>query len=75
MLYTLLFLARFLPFWAVPVALVFFELGIYHYGRRRRSLFLACFGVSGVLLISSILWIVYDGYWRAGMFLKRFIEG
>ena len=31
MLYFVLFLVRYLPFWAVPGALLFFDLGVYYY--------------------------------------------
>jgi hypothetical protein len=74
MLYTFLFLVRYYPFWAIPASLVFFELGTYHYHRRERILFGLLYGVSTFFVISSILWVVFEGYWRAPPFLKRFIE-
>ena len=74
MLYSLLFLVRFFPFWAVPLALVFFELGIYHFNRRERSMFVTFFASSGFFVILSILWIVFEGYWRAGPFVKRLFD-
>ena len=75
MLYTVLFFARFFPFWAVPLALVIFELGMYHFNRRVRSLFLACFSASFFLVVASILWVVFEGYWRAGPIIKNFWDG
>jgi len=74
MLYFFLFLVRFLPFWAIPFALVAFELGVYHYNRRERYPTLFYFGITGFLTVSSIIWLAFEGYWRAGPFFKRLIE-
>ena len=71
MLYPLLFLVRYYPFWAIPVALVFFELGVYHFNRRARVSFSGAFGIAALLTITSIIWVVLEGYWRAGPFVKR----
>jgi hypothetical protein len=75
MLYTILFLVRFYPFWAIPAALVFFELGVYHYNRRERIQFTLSFGIAGFLVISCIAWVIFEGYWRAGPFIKRILTG
>lgn len=74
MLYPLLFLIRYFPFWAIPFALVCFELGVYHYNRRERASTIAFFGAAGVFAIGSILWLIFEGYWRAGPFVKRFFD-
>lgn len=75
MLYPMLFLVRYFPFWAVPFALVLFELGVYHYNRRERIPTAFFFGMTAMLVIISILWLIFEGYWRAGPMLKRFVEG
>ena len=75
MVYSVLFMVRYFPFWAVPLALIFFELGVYHYNRRERSGTLTFFGAAAFLVIVTILWIVFEGYWRAGPWIKQFIEG
>lgn len=74
MLYTTLFLVRYFPFWATPIALVLFEVGVYHFNRRERGSCVVYFVLSGALAVSSILWIVFEGYWRAGPFVKKFLE-
>lgn len=74
MLYTTLFLVRYFPFWAIPAALVMFELGMYHYNRRQRVTFTVAFGISISLALGSIIWIVFEGYWRAGPFVRRIFE-
>ncbi len=75
MLYALLFLVRLYPFWAIPLALVFFELGMYHYNRRERILTLISFGSVSFFVITSGWWIFAEGYWTAGPFVKKFFEG
>lgn len=75
MLYPMLFLVRYFPFWAIPLALVFWELGTYHWNRRERIPTIVFFGGAGGLAITSILWIIFEGYWRAGPFVKRMVEG
>jgi hypothetical protein len=74
MLYSFLFLVRYYPFWAIPVALLFFEMGTYHYHRRERILFVFLYGGSTFLVVTAILWVVFEGYWRAPPILKRLIE-
>jgi hypothetical protein len=74
MLYPFLLMVRYLPFWAVPLAIVLFEIGLYYYNRRERIPVLACFGCVGILLLSSIFWLVFEGYWRAGPFLRKYLE-
>jgi hypothetical protein len=74
MLYVMLFLVRYFPFWAIPVALVAFELGIYHFNRRERTMYNICFITSLVLTGLSIAWIVFEGYWTAAPFVKRTVD-
>ena len=73
-MYTLFFFARFYPFWGLPVAFVFFEVGMFFYHRRQRRWYAYSFAMSFVLVILAILWIIFEGYWRAGPFLKETIE-
>lgn len=73
-MYTILFLVRFLPFWAVPAALVCFEIGMYHFNRRQRLGYVPFFGTAFFLVISCIIWLVFEGYWRAGPWVKAFLE-
>lgn len=75
MLYTFLFIVRFFPFWAVPLALVLFEMGVYFYNRRERLFFMMFFTLSALSVVLSILWLVFEGYWRAGPFIKELIQG
>ena len=71
MLYTFLFFVRYWPFWAIPVSLVFFEIGTYYYNRRDRIPFMSAYSLTAFLVITSILWIGFEGYWRAGPFVKK----
>lgn len=73
-MYSILFLVRFYPFWAVPFALVFFEMGVYHFNRRVRLGFVPCFALAFLLVVTSIIWLVFEGYWRAGPFFKAVLE-
>lgn len=74
MLYPMLFLVRYFPFWAIPLALVMFEVGTYHHNRRERIPTVFFFGLCGSMVITSILWLIFEGYWRAGPFIKRTVE-
>ncbi|MEW6058039.1 MAG: hypothetical protein AB1540_15640 [Bdellovibrionota bacterium] len=74
MLYFLLFLIRYFPFWAIPVALVIFEIGVYYYNRRQRFAFVLFFGAAATLTLTSIAWLVFEGYWRAGPIVKKFFD-
>ena len=73
-MYLILFLARFYPFWAVPMALLFFEMGMQQFNRRKRLSVVINFVIAGLLVITSIVWIIFEGYWRAGPFILKMIE-
>jgi len=51
-----------------------FELGVYHYNRRNRIGLFGSFGLFAVLVVASIFWLVFEGYWRGGPAAKRFLE-
>ncbi|MGE4234042.1 MAG: hypothetical protein AB7F43_12000 [Bacteriovoracia bacterium] len=70
MLYILLFFVRYYPFWALPATIILFELGLYSYNRRDRIPTVLCFGTSFTLVVLAILWILFEGYWRAAPFIK-----
>ena len=74
MVYPILFLVRFFPFWAIPLALVMFEIGVYHYNRRQRLPVVISFSFAGLLAVASILWVVFEGYWKAGPVAKHFFD-
>lgn len=73
-MYTLFFLARFFPFWGIPAAFLFFEVGMHFYHRRLRNGWVVGFGMSFLLVVLAVLWVVFEGYWKAGPFLKETIE-
>jgi hypothetical protein len=73
-MYPTLFLVRYFPFWGIPIALVIFELGLYHYHRRERLPAVLFFGFALFIVFAAIVWLVFEGYWRAGPFVKRFLE-
>lgn len=73
-MYTILFLARHFPFWALPVALLCFEMGYYYYRKRERFLFVSCFFLAASLFLTSVFWVVFEGYWRAGPWIKGLID-
>lgn len=51
---------RFFPWWALPLALVIGELGVFFRRRASRTQF-ACFGVAGVLVLSALAWFFFRG--------------
>ena len=74
MVYPILFLVRFFPFWAIPFALVMFEMGVYHYNRRERLPGVIAFAFAGLLAVVSITWVVFEGYGKAGPVVKHFLD-
>lgn len=73
MLGLLAILVRYYPFWAIPVAIIFFEIGMYHYNRRALIPAAGGFGLTVLLVISTIFWLAFEGYWRAWPFLRNYI--
>jgi hypothetical protein len=53
-------LMRLYPFWSVPLAAIFVQLGIY-FRRRTSSLQWSCFGMAGLLVLTALIWIVGRG--------------
>lgn len=54
-------LVRFFPYWALPVAFVFAEVGLFARRHQRRGLDLAAFGVALCLVILTGLWLFKRG--------------
>lgn len=53
-------IARFLPYWAAPSAVVLFELGR-HFRRRKSPNQWSAFGASAFLILLTLLWFVFRG--------------
>lgn len=51
---------RFFPWWALPMAFVIGELGVFFRRRASRAQF-ACFGVAGMLVLCALAWIFLRG--------------
>ncbi len=64
------FLARFLPFWAVPVAWMSFELGKYYFNQRERIKTMISFSITVGCLFFIVLWVLFDGYHKAGAWVR-----
>ena len=73
MLWFIIFLARFFPFWAIPLALVAFEVANFQYNRRNRYGVLAFGGLTAMMVLLSLFWLIFEGYWRAGPFVKSIL--
>lgn len=70
----LIFLAvRTFPFWAVPVAIVFGQLGVYFW-RRRSGLRFVFFGCAASLVIGAIAWIVFRGDLHSDAWVRAVLE-
>ncbi len=54
-------LVRFFPYWALPSAFVFFEIGVFAKRHRRKGLDIASFGIAGCLVVLVVLWIFARG--------------
>lgn len=67
-------LARYFPFWAIPIALILGEVGLFF--RRRASVFqFPFFGMAGLIMLLTLIWFIGRGdlhsdKWVRGMFGK-----
>jgi hypothetical protein len=53
-------LARLYPYWALPLAVVLVQLGIF-FRRRKSPIQYACLGEAGLLLLGIVAWFVFRG--------------
>jgi len=65
-------LARFYPYWALPVILVVIELGIF-FRRRASSLQWGVFTLAGILLFMVLLWFGFRGDIHSDAWIKSFL--
>lgn len=66
-------LARVYPYWAIPLALVLGQLGIFF--RRRKSRFQYTFWMLiAILMISSLAWLVMRGDRNADEWVRWFFQ-
>lgn len=73
---TLIFLlARTFPYWAIPAALIFGQVGVYFW-RRRKPLYLLFFSGAAGFVIGSISWIAAGGYVHSDQWVRDlFLQG
>ena len=65
-------IARFYPYWAVPVALVIGEMAVF-FRRRESGLQWPLFGLGGLILFIAILWFVFRGDIHSDDWLKAIL--
>ena len=54
-------IVKFYPYWALPVAFVLFETGMFAKRHRKKGVDKAAFGLMGSLLILLVLWVAMRG--------------
>ena len=59
-MHTLYFMLRVLPYWALPMAFCFGQVGLY-FRRRRNAAQFPLYGASLLLIVASALWIYFRG--------------
>ncbi|MBN22272.1 MAG: hypothetical protein CL678_13405 [Bdellovibrionaceae bacterium] len=64
-------LARIFPFWALPLAFVLAELGVY-FRRRNSSSQFVCWGMVAFLGILTICWFIFRGDLNSDYWIKSF---
>ncbi len=67
-------IARFFPFWAVPLALIFLELAYYFKRKKGRYFMALCLGAAGVLLGLSIAWGIARGDLHSDRWVRFFLN-
>jgi hypothetical protein len=62
-------LARFYPFWALPLALVLAELGR-HFRRKNSPLYGPFWAIAGFLVVGTVAWIFFRGDVNSDQWIK-----
>jgi hypothetical protein len=73
MLHFIFTLARIYPAWAVPIAFIFFELGIY-YRRKNSRMQYYLWGLVVLQLLLLLLWIIFRGDIHSDQWIRAFID-
>jgi hypothetical protein len=72
-MHTLFVLAKVYPYWAIPLALVVGELGIF-FRRRRSKKQRICWAGVGILLLGLILWFYFRGDLNSDRWIQSITE-
>lgn len=64
--------ARTYPYWAVPVAIVFGQLGI-HFMRRDSVLRFLFFGIAAGLVVGAFAWIFFRGDLHSDVWVRTLL--
>jgi hypothetical protein len=64
---------RFYPYWALPAALLCFELGVF-FRRRLSSIEWAFWGAVGFFVVSTLLWFGFRGDVNSDRWLKAILQ-
>ncbi len=65
-------LVRFFPYWAVPLAIVLVDLGIY-FRRKKKPSYRWVLFLSAVLVILSLVWVITRGDRNADRWVGKFL--
>jgi drug/metabolite transporter (DMT)-like permease len=65
---------RIFPYWALPLAVVIFQLGTF-YHRRRNKLRWACGAAIGFLGLMTLLWFIFGGYMHSDQWVRTVLGG
>jgi NADH:ubiquinone oxidoreductase subunit 4 (subunit M) len=60
MLHLFFMAARFYPYWAIPCFVIIAQFGV-HYRRRASSLQYLFWGITGLMILCTIVWLIYRG--------------
>ncbi len=67
-----IFLAvRTYPFWAIPLGVIFWQIGV-HFMHRRSKLRYSFWGGAGIVFLSVVAWIVFRGDKNAESWVRTF---
>ncbi len=67
-------LARLYPYWAVPIAVVFVEMGMYYRRKKNKNMQAAAWFISAYLVFSSLIWVLFRGDQNSDIWIRRFFS-
>jgi len=65
---------KFLPFWALLLAISAFEVGIYYHRKKNNVKYSLC-GFAGFLGLSTVLWLIFRGDIHSDQWVRSVFGG
>ena len=63
---------RIFPAWAIPIAFIFWELGVYFRRRAEPSQHI-CWGIVGLFSVATLLWVFFRGDLNSDIWVRALV--